>query len=482
MAVDAERRLLNWARRRSDNPETSHALADLGDPARARGTGLRPVHVESIQTFYHQLGSSFARTCVGTACRFAGGVDGKSSRARGRSHHPVACLGHCYAAPFDDLLNAEPPPRVCLADTPVVLRNLLEGAPAEPSLHEYDLPDGPAILAAIDAAGLRGRGGAAYPTARKWRAARDTEAPDRIVVANGDEGDPGSYIDRILLEEDPHAVLAGIVACARVIGARRAIVFVRAEYRAARARTEEAVAQASEARLLGGLDVCVVSGGGSYVAGEETALLRSIAGLRAEPHSKPPYPAMEGLEGLPTIVQNVETLACVPEVARTGRNSGTKALCISGAVHHPGIVEIPVGLSLRSVLAEGAGGSPPGRHPKMALVGGPMGRVVPEAEFSTRLSWAGLPGMGHGGIVVLDDSVKADALARHLYEFAASESCGQCAPCRIGTNRLSFVRDREELDEVLDVLEIGSLCGFGKAVPRPLRDLLRHFPEEFFRC
>ncbi len=484
--MDPSTRLLNWARRRSADPSRKLGLADFtggeDDAAVARRTGLRPVHVESVRSFYKLLDEPFAKTCVGTACRFAGGVDGKRSRARGHTRHPVACLGRCYAAPTDDLLDPGRTPRRSLAEPTVVLRNVLDGEPAEPSLHEYDLPDGEAILAAVDAAGVRGRGGAAYPTAAKWRAARETEAPESVVVVNGDEGDPGSYVDRLLLEEDPHAVLAGVVACARAIEASRAVVFVRAEYLRARTRVGEAVAEARAAGLLGDLRIEVVAGAGSYVAGEETALLRSIQGLRAEPRPKPPYPTSDGLEGLPTVVQNVETLAVIPWVVRNRRAGGTKVVCVSGAVHRPGAIEIPIGMSLRTVLAEGAGGVPPGRTPKMALVGGPMGRVLPEAEFSTRLSWDGLPGMGHGGVVVLDDTVRADALARHLYEFAAAESCGLCTPCRVATARLGFVRDREELDELLDVLETGSLCGFGQAVPRPLRDLLRHFEEEFFRC
>jgi NADH:ubiquinone oxidoreductase subunit F (NADH-binding) len=367
-----------------------------------------------------------------------------------------------------------------LAHPAVVLRNLV-GPARRHFKEEYDLSSGEAILQTLEAAGLRGRGGAAYPTAAKWKAARDMSAAERYVVANGDEGDPGSFVDRILLEEDPHAVLAGMVACARAIGARRGILYIRAEYACARRLAAAAVDEARAAGLLGqGFDVDVVSGAGSYVCGEETALLRSIEGLRGEPRPKPPYPAEQGLFGLPTVVQNVETLAVVPWISRTGRGSGTKAVSLSGAVALPGLVEVPIGMPLRRVLDAGGGGPARGRRWKMALVGGPMGRVLPEKLFDTPLSFETLPGMGHAGVVVLDDTVSAAMLASHLFDFARAESCGACAPCRIGAAQLAGRRDREGLERILDTMEMGSLCGFGQGVPRPIRDLLQHFPGEVF--
>jgi NADH:ubiquinone oxidoreductase subunit F (NADH-binding) len=361
-----------------------------------------------------------------------------------------------------------------------VLRHLVRGA-APAGWGDYDLPGGDAILRALEAARLRGRGGASYPTAAKWRAARDTPAAERYVVANGDEGDPGSYVDRLLLEEDPHAVLAGMLACARVIGARRGVVYVRAEYPLARARVARAIEEARAAGRLGQeLDVDVISGAGSYVCGEETALLRSIEGRRGEPRPKPPFPAQAGLFGRPTVVQNVETLAIVPWVARHGRPTGTKAVCLSGAVARPCVVEVPLGMPLRRVLHQAGGG--PAREDgwRMALVGGPLGRVVPEHLFDTPLSYEALPGLGHAGVVVLDERVSPRALAEHLFAFARAESCGTCTPCRAGTARLAGIRDASAMRRLLETLEAGSLCGFGQGVPRPIRDLLEHFGDEVF--
>jgi NADH:ubiquinone oxidoreductase subunit F (NADH-binding) len=272
-----------------------------------------------------------------------------------------------------------------MTDTPVVLRNLI-GSRSHSPLDEYDLPDGEAILSALEQTHLRGRGGAAFPTAAKWRAARDAPGDDRYVVANGDEGDPGSFVDRILLEEDPHAVLAGMLACARAIGAHRGIVYIRSEYPRAQLLMRAAIQQARDAKRLGTeFDVEVVSGAGSYICGEETALLNSIQGLRGEPRVRPPYPAQSGLWGKPTVVQNVETLAIVPWIARNRQGSGTKAVSLSGAISRPTVVEVKLGTPMIRVLEEAGLGPPDGRRWKMALVGGPMGRVVPASRFlSTR--------------------------------------------------------------------------------------------------
>jgi NADH:ubiquinone oxidoreductase subunit F (NADH-binding) len=466
----------------------------------ARRSGLPGAVAHGVAGFYDA--ADHAQVCDGTACHFGGGK--RLTDPLGGQVGAVRCLGHCYAAPafrsgarvfalpheldlgswlaswgesgepHDDLHSI---PRRSLVPEPVVLRNLVNGE-ARSGLSEYLLPDGPAVLAAVEAAGLRGRGGAAYPTAAKWRAARDAPAPERYVVANGDEGDPGSFVDRLLLEEDPHAVLAGMLACARAIVARRGIVYIRAEYPRAQAVVREAVRAARAAGVLGpAFDVEVVSGAGSYVCGEETALLNSIEGLRGEPRIRPPFPAVRGLFGRPTVVQNVETLAAVPWVARNRRAGHTKAVSLSGAVRWRGVVEVAIGTPLRRVLVEAGDGPAEGTSWSMALVGGPMGRVVPESHFDTPLSFDELPGMGHAGVVVLDASVSPRALAEHLFEFARAESCGSCAPCRLGSERLRTMRDRPGLERLLETMEMGSLCGFGQGVPRPIRDLLAHFGD-----
>jgi NADH:ubiquinone oxidoreductase subunit F (NADH-binding) len=501
--------LRQWARRRPGEPPEDvigEMLAGRGDQAIAAEHAMPPAAVAGVRSFYDQIDPG-TTVCDGTSCRFAGGP--RLAEALGE-HGPVGgvrCLGHCYSAPSfrsGDRVYAAPRrmtleswidswgegpepaeslsriPRFSMVEQPVVLRNLIHGASAA-GFGEYELPDGATILAGLEKAKLNGRGGAAYSTAAKWKIARDTPAPERWVVANGDEGDPGSYVDRLLLEEDPHAVLAGMVGCARVIGASRGMVYIRAEYpRAQEVMRQAIVAARAAGKLGGGFDVEVRGGAGSYVCGEETALLNSIEGRRGEPRVRPPYPAQAGLYGRPTVVQNVETLAAVPWVARTGRGAGTKAVSLAGALAHTGVAEVALGTPLREVLERVGGGAPPDRPWKMALIGGPMGRVLPASRFDTPLSYDALPGLGHAGVVVLDRSVSVRALAEHLFTFAREESCGNCAPCRIGTARLAAARDRAALERLLDTLEIGSFCGFGLGVPRPLRDLLEHFGDEVF--
>jgi NADH:ubiquinone oxidoreductase subunit F (NADH-binding) len=461
-----------WARRRAGIKASAiEALRDgQGERAAAAHTGLPLATVHGVRTFYQLLGDADRRACTGTACSYARGF-----AAPGGAE--VHCVGRCYEAPCTLEAGEFPIPVSSLVDEPVVLRRVLG---ASESLEElFALPPGERILEILEGSGLRGRGGAAFPTGAKWRAAADTPAEVRYVVANGDEGDPGSYADRLLLERDPHSVLAGMNACAAAIGAARGIVYVRGEYPRAAEVVREAI-EAARPHLVPGFEITVHVGAGSYVCGEETALLRGIEGLRAEPRPRPPYPVQVGLDGKPTVVQNVETLAVVPWVLRAGRRPGTKAFSLSGAVKTPGAVEAAFGTPLRTLLERGGGGPPAGLRWKMALVGGPMGCVVPEAELDRPLTFSAMPAMGHGGIVVLDESVSARTLAEHLFRFAASESCGTCTPCRAGTAQLSRVRDGAALTRLLDTIEGGSLCGFGLAVPRPIRDLLAHFPDEMF--
>lgn len=466
-------KLREWARRRARQPGPQSALELLLEGRRAPTINGYPPHwLDGVSSFYDYLeDEATERVCTGTACRFARGAESQGT--------PVHCLGRCYEAPATSRQRGGPIPRLSLVAQPVILRHLVEGARLDPEGEYRALPDA-GILDAVTASGLRGRGGAGFPTGAKWRAARDTPADDRYVVANGDEGDPGSFVDRLLLEEDPHAILAGMLACARAIGARHGVVFIRREYARAQTVMRDAIEWAKSAGHLGEFQVRVVSGAGSYVAGEETALLRAIEGLRAEPSPKPPFPAERGLEGLPTVVQNVETLAAVPWVVERRQRADTKVVCVTGAVNRPCAVEIALGTPLSEVLERACGGAPPARRWKMALVGGPMGRVLSATSFQTPLSFEALPGMGHAGVHVFDDQVSARDLALHLFEFASSESCGSCTPCRIGTTQLASRKSAASLERLLTTLELGSLCGFGQGVPRPIRDLLREFPQELF--
>jgi len=499
----ADQLLVSRSRRLAPDAPEGSVISDLldgrTDEEIAQRRGLTPAAVRGVRSFYDHL-DAIPRVCDGTACHFEGAGRLRERLATRGPCGDVRCLGRCYAAPAfesggnafarpdgasldawlggpDDALLPErgPIPRKSLAPNPVVLKTLL-GDGGDPAA-EYELPDGAAILAAVERARIHGRGGAGFPTWIKWRAARDAAGSRKFVVANGDEGDPGSFVDRLLLEERPHAVLAGMQACARATGARDGFVYVRAEYPQAQRAMREAIA---EARARGWLDatfeVRVVSGAGSYVCGEETALLQSIEGLRGEPRIKPPYPAERGLFDCPTVVQNVETLALVPWAIRHAMPTGTKVACLSGALAWRGAVEIPLGMPLRRVLYE-VGGGPGGRDWSMALIGGPMGRVLPESRFDTPLSWEALPGMGHAGIVVLDHTVTPRALAEHLFAFARAESCGQCTPCRAGSAQLAAMSTRTGLERLLATMEAGSRCGFGQGVSRPIRDLLAHFGD-----
>lgn len=499
------------ARQLVPDPPPGNAIADLAaeySPEEvAERRGMTVATVRGIRSFYDQL-DRIARVCAGTACRFAGGDALRERLAQMGPVGEVRCLGHCYAAPtfrsgdkvyarpshettgnwLDEwgegpspMVDLRPVPRTSLVDEPVSLRRLLPGAHPEP-WSDYALPEGQRILDVLAHADLRARGAEGTRVADAWHAARDAGGGPPVVVANDDEGDPGAYLDRLLLEEDPHALLAGMLACARAIGARTGIAYVRAEYPRAVRALRAAIAAARERGVLGdAFDVEVVTGAGSYVCGDDSALLRAVEGLRGEP-ALPAYPgAPPSLGGSPAVVLDVETFAQVPWTLRNGRASRSRAVCLAGAVQRPGVVEIPQGMPLSEVLARGGGGAPSDRAWGMALIGGPLGRVLPASRFDTPLDESALPGIGHAGVVVLDEHVTPRALAEHVFAFARAESCGSCAPCRIGSARLAQVRERDTLERLLTTLEIGSLCDFGRHVPRPLRDLLAHYGEEVLR-
>jgi len=504
-------RVLARAARLAPEPPIGNTLSDLAADLSVAGVsqrrGLTPATVLGIRSYYDQI-EHVTRVCDGTACHFAGGDAVRERLASMGPAGSVRCLGHCYRAPafrsgdkiytcppsesvegwLDEwgegpspMVDLHPVPRTCLADEPLLLRRLLPGV-ARDAWGAYDLPDGDSVLRAIESAGVSGGEGATLPAAARWRTARDTDAPQRWVVANGDEGDPGSYVDRLLLEEDPHAVLAGMLACARAIGASRGIVYVRAEYPVAIRSLRAAIAAAHQRGVLGrAFDVEVFVGAGAYVCGDENALLRCIEGLRGEPAPVPAFPSGTGLHGQPTVVHDVESFAGIAWSARSACAPDTTLVCLSGAVRRPGVAEIPLGMPLAEVLERAGGGEPDGRRWGMALVGGPLGRLLPAARFDTPLSDEALPGMGHAGVVVLDDTVTPRALAEHLFAFAAAESCGACAPCRAGAPRLAAMRDRAALERLLLTLETGSLCAFGRRLPRPVRDLLEHFGAEVLR-
>ena len=365
-----------------------------------------------------------------------------------------------------------------------------------------------AIVDALRLSGLRGRGGAAFPVWKKWQVAQQTESEQKYVVANADEGDAGTYSDRMMMEGDPFRLIEGMMICARAIGATRGYLYCRYEYPAAARAMQFAIQKAREADLFDcddyPFDLEVVIGAGSYVCGEETALLESLEGRRGVVLAKPPYPAVSGLYGKPTIVSNVLTFATLPNILANGGawhaslgtegSRGTMALQIGGRVKQPGLVEVPFGLTLRDVLDRFGGGMAPGARLKAVQVGGPLGSLFPESQLDIPICYDAFAGagaiLGHGGIVVYDDETDMVDLARHFMAFTADESCGKCTPCRVGSVRGREILERIQmgqgtsedlmlLSDLGETMKSASLCALGGRAPYPVLTAIEHFPEEF---
>ncbi len=368
----------------------------------------------------------------------------------------------------------------------------------------------------VKRSGLRGRGGAGYPTGLKWDTVALQPPGPRTVVCNADEGDPGAFMDRSVLESDPHRLIEGLAIAAYAVGADHGYVYVRAEYPLAIERLRLALKQARAKGLLGAriagtpfqLQLEVRVGAGAYVCGEETALLASIQGQRGTPRPRPPFPAQVGLWGAPTLINNVETLAAIPAILREGGDwyaamgtdgsKGTKVFALSGAVRRTGLVEVPMGTSLRTVVCTIGGGVPGGegadRGVKAVQTGGPSGGCIPAALLDTPVDYDSLRAlgsmMGSGGMVVMGESTAMPEVARHFMRFSVSESCGKCVPCRAGTVQLAQLLDRfverrasladlERLEQLCAMVQGTSLCGLGQAAPNPVLSTLRYFRQEY---
>ncbi|NLI83535.1 MAG: 4Fe-4S binding protein [Deltaproteobacteria bacterium] len=483
------------------------------------------------------------------------------------SINPVGCLGHCYAEPLVVIHNPGFPP-ICYHNvTPgkakaLVKAFLQEGDPLYEfvlgAMEENDLipavtdfprfhlekrvvmercgvinpeaideylagggysgllkaiqvsPD--AVIEEIIQSGLRGRGGAGFPTGRKWRLARDAGGSHKFIICNADEGDPGAYMDRTLLESNPHQLLEGMVIAAYAIGADRGIVYVRAEYPLAVERMRTAIRQAVEYGLLGkgilGTDLdfeCTLfEGSGAFVCGEETALIESLEGKRGMPRHRPPYPVQKGFRSLPTVINNVKTLSSIPHILKHGArwysgigspaSPGTAIFSVVGKVVHPGLVEIAMGTTLRTLIFDICGGVPNHRRFKAVQIGGPSGGCLPESFLDTPIDFDSLTKagamMGSGGIVVMDEDDCIVDVTRYFLDFTQKESCGKCTFCRIGTLHLlnglhRMTRgegrdtDMEMLRTLSEEIKEGSLCGLGKTAPNPVLTTLKYFPEEY---
>ncbi len=368
------------------------------------------------------------------------------------------------------------------------------------------------VVTAITASGLRGRGGAGYPTGLKWATVARAADPKKYIVCNGDEGDPGAFMDRSILESDPHLVLEGMAIAAYATGADQGFLYVRAEYPLAIARLNTAIRQAKQIGLLGSgifetpfsFNVEVRIGAGAFVCGEETALMASIEGERGAPRPRPPFPAERGLWGHPTLINNVETFAnIVPIIARgaewyaslgTAKSKGTKVFALTGKVKNNGLIEVPMGITLREIVEELGGGAPDGAKIKAVQTGGPSGGCIPAQHLDTPVDYESLGQlgsiMGSGGMVVMDDSTSMVEIAKFYMEFCMDESCGKCIPCRAGTvqmhqlltkilARQATAADLAKLEELCDLVKNTSLCGLGQTAPNPVLSTLRFFREEY---
>jgi len=368
------------------------------------------------------------------------------------------------------------------------------------------------VIDTIKRSGLRGRGGAGFPTGLKWEFTYKAEGSPKFVVCNADEGDPGAFMDRSTLEGDPHTVLEAMAIAGYAIGSSQGYVYVRAEYPLAVARLEKAIAQAREREILGehvlgtdfAFDVELRLGAGAFVCGEETALLASIEGKRGMPRPRPPYPAQSGLWGKPTVINNVETLANIPAIILLGaewfssigteKSKGTKVFALAGNVENTGLIEVPMGITLREIIFDIGGGIPGGKGFKAAQTGGPSGGCLPEAYLDTPIDYDSLREagaiMGSGGLIVMDDSNCMVDIARFFLTFTQDESCGKCTPCREGTKRMLEVleritrglgeeRDFDRLQRLGRVCQRAALCGLGQTAPNPVLSTLRHFRAEY---
>jgi NADH:ubiquinone oxidoreductase subunit F (NADH-binding)/NADH:ubiquinone oxidoreductase subunit E len=532
----------------SEHPPTAlevlkDAVADHGEVTdddrrlAAERSGLPEAAVYGISTYYDDFtqprGRRHVSACTGTACwaaDFGGHVAevgetlglglGERSQDGDVSFGETVCLGFCHTAQAvrdGDVVDAgegvvgRGGSGSCAAAAAPAGRSMLVFpvllSPGDWSglRKQLSSPDPAGLIEEVKAANVRGRGGAGFPAGTKWEFTAKNEG-EKVIVVNADEGDPGSYIDKQLMERSPDLLLEGVALAGLAVGASLGMVFVRSEYPRSMPILDEAIARAREQGLLGqdilgsgfDFDVRVFEGAGSYVVGEETALLNSLMGLRGTVNARPPFPAERGWHGRPTVVNNVETLCNVPYVAANGAEAyaalspgateGTKLVCLNERFNAPGMIEVRFGTTLDEICNGLGGGLVGGREIKAIQIGGPLGGILPGSLLSTPFDFDELAAegcmVGHGSIVAFDDRTDMRELARHLLHFGAHESCGKCFPCRIGLQRgLEMVEadgpvDRNDLEALLETLELGSLCAHGGGMPAPIRSLIKHFPDE----
>jgi len=516
---------------------------------------IAEIEREAQQRFSQRLNVCVAAGCLSCQSQLVKDRLDAEITSRGWGDHcqakGVGCMGLCAEGPLVstgsgvmykhvassdagrllDSLEGQPVARlVCPTDVPffqrqkkIVLEN--SGAIDPERIEEYIAAEGyralvqvltemtPAqVIDQVTKSGLRGRGGAGYPTGLKWSTVAKAVGTQKYVICNADEGDPGAFMDRSVLESDPHRVLEGMLIAAYAVGASEGFIYVRAEYPLAIKRLRIAVRQAERLGLLG-TSICGTRfsfridlrlGAGAFVCGEETALIASVEGKRGTPRPRPPYPAMEGLLGQPTLINNVETYANVAPIIRNGgdwyagigteKSKGTKVFALAGRVQNTGLVEVPMGITLREMVFEIGGGVPEGRTFKAVQTGGPSGGCLPSECLDMPVDYESLARagsiMGSGGMIVMDESSCMVDVAKFFMDFCMTESCGKCIPCRVGTyqmhrilsaitNMTASEQDLAMLQELCDLLKHTSLCGLGQSAPNPVVSTLKSFAEEY---
>jgi NADH:ubiquinone oxidoreductase subunit F (NADH-binding) len=472
-----------------------------------------------VDSFYHLAGVELEhKFCCGLGCFAARRLNSKRWQAAATQWPPVYCLGKCYTAPASADEDVEPIIEIRCKD-PIVLAGVPGGEVR--ALNDYGpyvalerarKIDGSDVIAEVEKSQLRGRGGAAFPTGRKWRSVYDQFGAQKYIVANADEGDHGSYIDRFIMENAPHRLIEALAIAGHAIGAAKGYIYLRKEYPRARVALETAIEEAREAGYLrrapgAEFDIELATGQGSYVCGEETSLLNAIEHRRPEVRARPPYPFQAGLWSEPTLVNNVETLANIPWIVLNGGDAyaargfstsrGTKAISLASLFNRPGLYEIDFGISLREILYDIGGGLRTGDF-KSVIIGGPLAGAVHPREFDSRFGIDELAAIGaavgHGGIVGFDQNTRMIELLAHIFTFGAVESCGKCTPCRVGSRRAEglFRRlsngdklkhdEKDELRAILVAMRKTSLCGHGIGLAEVALSIMSKYPQEVPLC
>jgi bidirectional [NiFe] hydrogenase diaphorase subunit len=483
------------------NLEQAVKDAGLGDDVEVRGVGCMKlccegplVSVDTQNVLYEKVTPEDALELVKTL------KGGKTKVKRGDFNHPFFKKQLSIVLTNSGEIDPERIEAYIAADGYQALHHVLrELTPKE-------------VVETMVKSGLRGRGGAGFPTGLKWGTVAKTQSAQKYVICNADEGDPGAFMDRSVLESDPHSVLEGMAVAAYAVGASQGFIYCRAEYPLAIKRLQNAIKQAKTLGLLGSgifespfnFNIDIRIGAGAFVCGEETALMASVEGKRGTPRPRPPFPAESGLWGCPTLINNVETFANVPPILRKGaewfaaigteKSKGTKVFALAGKITNTGLIEVPMGTPLRQIVEEMGGGAPDGGKIKAVQTGGPSGGCIPAESLDTPVDYESLGKlgsiMGSGGMIVMDETTRMVDVARYFMEFCVDESCGKCIPCRAGTaqmlhllekilNRQATARDLAKLEELCDMVKNTSLCGLGQTAPNPTLSTLRYFRKEY---